>query len=380
MTKNQTSIKNKNHAVGDPAKLLGASIGPALRVLVRRTANPRLWPILLREGIAPIVRLLLEANNTALINRWLDKGTKVVFVSSFPRSGNTWMRFMLADILLQMQSVETTTELPVHPDDLIAILECDSIVRRLSRCPDWAFQPPLTFVKTHFSFTRLEHMFSGHGSVRSRGLSSDSAPVRDCRALFLYRAPEDALVSYYHLEVCHRGNAVGGLDDFCRKGLSGWVENMTSYLRATENGFPIFFIPYEQLLEKPVIALNNFLQWLGVQHDSQIVERAVSNMRFCSLQAREKQENKTSHPVDENTLFFRRGRTGAGRSELQESTLREIHERTASLLNEANRRYMMQFSEPLAPATPVPILSGAGASVRNGEATEPGISSRPQRM
>jgi hypothetical protein len=321
---------------------------------------------------------LLEANNTALINRWLNKGTKVAFISSFPRSGNTWMRFMLADILLQLHGVETTTDLPVHPDDLIAILECDSIVHHLRRCPNWALEPPLAFVKTHFAFTRLEHIFSGNDSQGSRVRTGDPAPFRDCKAMFLYRAPEDALVSYYHLEADHRGKAIRGPDDFCRKGLSGWVENVTSYVRAADKGFPVFFVPYEQLLEKPVIVLTNFLHWLGVQHDSQIVPRAVSNMRFCNLQAREKQENNTPYPVDENALFFRRGRTGSGRSELQESTLREIHERTASLLNEANHRQMKQSSELLAPAMVVPNPSGAGAPPRNGEAREPKISPRPE--
>lgn len=241
---NKAENQSIHTPVSSAGSSLGASIGPALRLLALRSANPRLWPMVLREGIAPLVRLMLEANNTALINRWLKQETNVIFVSSFPRSGNTWMRFMLSDILLQLQGIQTATELQVHPDDLIPILECDSIAQRLTRCPEWALEPPLVFIKTHFSFARLEHIFSGNDARGSAAGSGSHARSQNCRALFLYRAPEDALVSFYHMEACRRGKSIRGVDDFCRKGLSGWMENMNSYLRAADNGFPIFFIPY----------------------------------------------------------------------------------------------------------------------------------------
>jgi len=164
------------------------------------------------------------------------------------------------------------------------------------------------------------------------------------------------------------------------------MENITSYMRAADDGFPVFFVSYEQMLEKPAIVLTHLLRWLDVQHDSQIVQRAVSNMRFCNMQAMEKQENKTPYPADENALFFRRGCSGSGRADLQESTLREIQERTAPLLKEANHRQMIQSSELPSPATAVLNQSDTQAPyrnkevTRNGEVKETEISSRLQRM
>jgi len=368
MSKNQ-STGDKTVPIGDIAKLLGGSFGPAFRLLVSRAAMVRQWSMLLREGTDPIVRLLLEANNTALINRWLDNGTKVVFVSSYPRSGNTWMRYMLSDVLLQMHGVETSTKLPVDPDNLIALFENDCIVRRLARCPKWVFEAPMVFVKTHAALTRLEQTFSNYGS-QSSARPHGAAPYRDCRALFLYRAPEDAMVSYYHLEAAYRGKEICGIDEFCQRHLGGWVTNITSHLRAADKGFPVFFVPYDQLLAKPVIVLTNMLQWLGVEQESRIAQRAVSNMRFCNLQAMEKKENDTEHPRDENALFFRRGQNGSGRQELKESTLREIQDRTASWIREANERHAQQSSALTVPAAPAPV--------KNGEVSEPVISPCPQ--
>lgn len=122
------------------------------------------------------------------------------------------------------------------------------------------------------------------------------------------------------------------------------------------------------MLEKPVIVLTQLLHWLAIANDGPIVERAVSNMRFCNLQAREKQENKTLYPADENALFFRRGRSGSGRSELQESTLREIQERTAPLLNEANQRLIKQALEFPPPPAKVENQPDSKAPHQNGHA------------
>ena len=311
----------------------------------------------------------------------------MVFVSSFPRSGNTWMRFLLSDVLLQMHDVETTTRLPVHPEDLMPEFRCNSLLSRLARCPRWATEPPTAFVKTHFSFARLEEMLSGNGRQGSGVQSGDRRPFRDCRVLYCYRPPEDALVSLYHLgrhDDYVRSRALHGIDAFCRKEVARWEQNISSYLRASDNGYPVFFLSYETLLEKPAIVLSNVLHWLGVQHDSRMAQRAVSNMEFGKLQAMEKQENKSRHPADEQKLFFRNGCSGSGRAELQEATLREIRQRTASLMNEANHRRMKQPSEHPAPAMAVANPSGAeaphrnGEAVRNEEARESRISLRPQ--
>jgi hypothetical protein len=368
--------------VADMAKLLGATVGPALRLLLQ-PGTLRQLPRLMQEGIQPIVRLLIQANNIAIINQWLNKGSKVVFLSSYPRSGNTWMRYLLSDVLLQMHNVETATKLPVHPDNLIPEYRCNLIARRILRRRHWAIETPAAFVKNHVSFTRLEKLFSGNGRRISEGQPGGRRLYRDCRAVYLYRAPEDALVSYYHFcprEVALRSRAANGVEAFCRTELPGWVENISSYIRAWDNGFPVFFVSYEQLLARPGTVLSDILHWLGVQHDGQMVQRAIANMQFDKMQAMELESNKTRNPANGLELFFRRGCPGSGRAELQESTLREIREQTASLINEADRRQMKQPPELIVPAAMAPNGSRARAPLPNGEARESRTSPCLQQM
>lgn len=298
------------------------------------------WPRLLREGLDPIEHLLIQANNTAIINKLLNNGTKVVFISSFPRSGNTWMRFLLSDIILQMNDVETATKLPVHPDDLIPEFRFNSLARRYVQSPHWAIGTPIVFVKTHSLPTRIEQIISGNGEQPHHG--------RDYRALYLYRAAEDALVSFYHFCLQHpewEVRARGGIDAFCRKEVDGWIESMSTYLRVSDHGFPVFLVSYEWLLEKPSEVLSDLLHWLGLEHNKQMVDRAISNMQFKSLQAMEVQDGKTRQRPDGQKPFFRRGHPGSGEAELQADTLKEIREKTRELLAKANQRRARQGYE-----------------------------------
>jgi hypothetical protein len=327
---------------GDFVKLLAGTIGPAMR-LILKPSTLRQWQRVFYQGTDPLVLLLLQANNTALINHWLNRGTRVVFLSSFPRSGNTWMRFMLSDVLLQMQGVETTTQLPVHPDNLVPEFTANSILRRRTRCPGWAYETSLAFIKTHCLFERVEEVLACGGRQRS-GLQ------RDCRVVYVYRAPEDALVSLYHLthrDVYSQQRARHTIDEFCRVVISDWVKSMSSYLQAADEGFPTFFLSYERLSESPVKALADMLHWLDVPNENQIAGRAVANMQFAKLQAMEIKANESRSVSHKKKLFFRRGGPGSGSVELKTSTLQEIRAQAEPWLQEAESRRIKQARAPI---------------------------------
>jgi hypothetical protein len=299
---------------------------------------------LLREGPSPLFRLAIQMHNTAEIARLLREGQPLFFLNSFPRSGNTWVRYLLADVFLQIRGVETATELPVHPDKIVPDFYCHWIARR-----DVTITPPAVLVKTHETFPQLQERFGGVPPRPGAGASAADAPFRACKHVYLYRAPEDALVSlfhYYDRQKHSKFKAAAGIDAFCQAYLPSWKENLASYLRAADEGFPVLFVPYELLLQYPTEILSNLLRWLGARHDGAVVERAVSNMRFSKLQAVEARNR-----YHEDAFFFRRGCKGSGRSELQPSTMDRIQERTLHLLERANGRVLNQQSLQVNPAS-----------------------------
>jgi hypothetical protein len=317
-----------NGQTGGAAPRMGG-FGAALRVLL----NPRNFlevPRLLREGPAPVLRMFVQAHNSSEITRHLQNGVTVNFVSSFPRSGNTWARHLLADVFLQGRGIETTTELPVHPDRIIPDFYCNWMDRQ-----DVAIPASGVYVKTHDLFAQTARRFS-------------LPLLRNSRQVYLYRAPEDALVSLFHFYAKYkqlRNRTSAGIDAFCLAQLPAWEAHLADYLRAADEGTAVFFLPYELLLQYPTEILSNLLRWLGNRHDGATVGRAVSNMQFNKLQAVEARSQ-----FNEEVFFFRRGCKGSGAAELQAPTMTQIQERTAEIISHVNNRVLLQQSLQRNPA------------------------------
>ena len=265
--------------------------------------------------IFPGKELDTEEKNRAEISRFLSDGRQVCFVTSYPRSGNTWLRYLLCDIFHQGMGIETTTILPVHPNKIIP----DLYLNLIAEC-DLAIATPGLLVKTHETFARLKKFWR-------------PSTFQKCKHLYIYRTPEDALVSFYHYQIRDGlSNTVAeGIDAFCRSRLPEWEAHLSSYLRAAERDGEVFFVAYEDLLEQPAAVLSDILVWLEVKHEDVMVQRAVANMKFDKLQAMD-----AKNPKNKEELFFRRGAAGSGTAELQPATLAEIRASTSHLIQQAN--------------------------------------------
>jgi hypothetical protein len=284
--------------------------------------------------------MFVQAHNGREISRLLGEGHKVTFVSSFARSGNTWVRYLLSDVFLQNHGIETATELAVHPDEIIPDFYCEMVARRNTAVPT-----PGLLVKSHDVFGRLQQQFGG---------AVAQPPGGSCRHLYIYRTPEDALVSFYHLQFREKyvkGSAGRDIDAFCLERVSEWIAHVSSYIAARESGATIYFTSYDQLLQNPEAVLVEMLDWLGVAHSSTVINRAVGNMRFANLKALEARDSADKPPV------FRRGCNGSGSQELKAATVSEIRRSTDHLLAKAGECVARQkarngsASKPVTPET-----------------------------
>jgi hypothetical protein len=313
-------------------RLVGESFPPALRILLDPQTLAQL-PRLFQEGLGPARRMVIQAHNIREMLRRLQDGERVTFVTSFPRSGNTWMRFLLSDIFLQNHGIETATDLKVQPDGIIADFYCDWIARRNQNV-----STPGLLVKTHDDYDVLRRRFVGAGISGSRRRFNPAAAFQTCAHLYLFRPPEDSLVSLFHLTsdpwrlylrrkcVNHDGAGMG-IDDFCLETLHGWISHASGYLAAADEGIPIWFISYDQLRQDTPGILSEILRWLGVPYSAATVTRAASNMAFSKLQAFE------APTLAGRTPLFRRGQVGSGQKDLKPETLVKIRERTSELFD-----------------------------------------------
>lgn len=217
------------------------------------------------------------------------------FVVSFPRSGNTWLRLLLCDLVVQRKHGVEIGDPMQYPRPRVLM-------------PDLHTNAPDHPSQAEYGLTR--RVFKSH----------NLADIEGYRMVYLFRHPVDSLVSYYHLhlrEPDSRNAASCGVDEFCRNALQGWcshVEMALSYHQAAPE--QVLLCSYERLLNDGVSELGRAAKFLGIAAESENLRAAIERCAFDRLREREEKNPPTS-----GEFFFRKGRQGGGREELNQATV-----------------------------------------------------------
>jgi len=241
----------------------------------------------------------------------------LVWLASYPRSGNTWLRFLLAHYLLGEVGNARDVD------------QCIPNLHRVGRIPDREEGPRLG--KTHLVFSSLH-------------------PFLDETAGFIYliRSPKDVLLSnlnYFRLReqlaVTEREFALefiraGGVPLWREAGIGSWEEHVRSWLE--ESSLPRLVIAYENLRRSPREALRRTLRFLGFAIEEQRLERAVEGSsleRMRSFEVAERTEGTAAvfagsrRALEAGRYFVNEGRTGQDLSHLGEDLDMAFAERFA---------------------------------------------------
>lgn len=205
--------------------------------------------------------------------------TPIVWLASYPKCGNTWVRFMLYAALNgpPETSIEVTRKIP----DLHRPLPFDP--------PDGPFLP----VKSHLMLT------DRHPKL-----------AETARAIHVIRDPRDVALSALNYRRLSTGDTksidaaaylrsfirAGGDPAWMRQGFGTWASHAESW-RNTDR-FPVLPVRYEDLKADPRAALVSMLSFLQVDADDARIDAAVKAASFESMRAmeiREKQK-KTKDP------------------------------------------------------------------------------------
>jgi hypothetical protein len=273
---------------------MASSTEPALRLL--RATRHRVATALGRNAAAPAARGLTVLPDD-------------VFLVSYPRSGNIWLRFLLANVLDPHEQATFATVGNVVPD-IYDVTDRDLLRRRRPR-----------ILKSHEPFD-----------------------PRYPRVVYLVRNPADVGLSYYHylikmrvlepgyeLEAFVDRFVAGSLDEFGALGdhVEGWLAGSGLVLR------------YEDVLRDPGEALAKILGLLGAAADEAKIATAVERSSADELRRLERETGTTSSTLRASRLdrpFIRTARAGAAADELPAELVSRILEawpRTAARLGYA---------------------------------------------
>lgn len=258
---------------------------------------------------------------------------RTVWLASYPKSGNTWFRIFLANLLHPEQAPVDLNALPErtpiassrgHFDDLLGVpsalltqAEIDRLRPAVDRELNRGWDEPLLLRKAH----------DGYGYLPDGRPLMGAGP--DFSAIYILRDPWDVAVSMTNHFDCSLDQAVANLCDpefamaRSRKGLNGqlrqdlssWERHALGWLQAP---LPLCLLRYEAMQRDPLPTFRRAVRFLELSHDDEAIAVALEASRFERLQRQEAERRFREAPTATRT-FFRRGIVGEGLASLSAS-------------------------------------------------------------
>ena len=233
-----------------------------------------------------------------------------VWIVSYPKSGNTWTRFLIANLVAGDKAVDWSNIERIVPD---IYFNRDPLLKDL---------PRPRYFKSH------------------EGYRPDYR-----RVVFIVRDPRDVAVSYYHfVRKTKMLPADATMDDFMRKFIDGqidpygnWGENVGSWLGARRGSDNFLVVRYEDLLENAEAELARIADMLGLVADERLFRHAVENSRADRMRELE-QEQRRGHKMLKRSRadipFVRAAKSGQWRTDLPPEAVQQIESAWGSVMRE----------------------------------------------
>ncbi|MEM7128341.1 MAG: sulfotransferase domain-containing protein [Chloroflexota bacterium] len=206
-----------------------------------------------------------------------------VWLTSFPRSGNSWIRIIFANIIQLSERDGKEVELWDLPN-LVPSLGVSNLLK------PWPYQSLPRFVKTHHPFRRPFF-------------------AKPRRSILLVRDPRDAILSYYDLAQKSKIVAFRGeFSEFLRHpkyGLSAWIRHYQSW-----ESMATVLLKYEELRKDTVGTLQGAFANLSVDMDRKLIENAIERSAIDQMRKKEAETGiRDPGRFDANFRAVRTGKT-----------------------------------------------------------------------
>jgi aryl sulfotransferase len=269
--------------------------------------------------------------------------TRRIWLASYPKSGNTWLRMLIANLAAKDDQPVGINDLAATSgiasargpfDDLLLIdsgllthdeADClrPRVYEELSRGADSREEDSreaptaVQFPKVHDAYTLTplgEPLLAG-----ARGADGAIVIVRDPRdvapSLASHRntSIDDAIAFINDPDAVFSANTTRQ-DSQLRQKLPGWSAHVASWLDQID--IPVHLVRYEDLQIDTAAVLRRALQFSGQPATDDEICRAVRFADFARLRQQEEEQGFREAPRQLGAPFFRRGEAGGWRDEL----------------------------------------------------------------
>lgn len=237
-----------------------------------------------------------------------------IFIVSYPRSGNTWLRFILASIIHRKSKIDFDNIKQYSPDlhdpaDLHAIMDNNNIERP-------------RILKTHMNYTREYN-----------------------NVCYLFRDVRDVIISlyYYFLKMGSRiefneyfehfisGNVLKDLNYVNpSENIGSWDESIKSW---REHNDKIIMIKYEDMLVDTYLELKKILDYLDINIPTRALQKSIKNYSHDKMQRMENNARNVEYlKKNKHIKFIRKGKVGQWKSIFTEKHIELVKKKYGDLL------------------------------------------------
>lgn len=223
-----------------------------------------------------------------------------IYLVEFPKSGITWLSFLLTNINLEMSGMERYA----------TFYNLDQYVYDIS--PSTNRTPPISPL----------HSFPGFRLLKSHALYNPFYR----NVVLLIRNPFDVMVSYFHY-IQTKQNHHNSIDQFVHDkdyGILTWVKHMSSWLDTPTNrdSQRIHLIKYEDIKSDAIYELEKLYRNWGLKIPPKIIKNAITKSNLQNMRL-DRAFFLKNHPLIDGE-FVRKGTVGGFSEEMSEETIEFI--------------------------------------------------------
>ena len=278
----------------------------------------------------------------------------ILWLSSYPKSGNTWLRAYLANLFRNPEKPIPINELPnfalgdnflVHYEKFSGKkaedLSPEEIASLRPRVHEWfaTFQSDTVLVKTHNACVVAD----GQPLI---------TPSATAGAIYVIRNPFDIALSFAnHYQVpiqravdllCDDAYFLPAIPGQLEQVLLSWSGHVESWTRTPFKRLHV--MRYEDMVAKPFNTFGALSKFFGLPHEPERIKKAIKFSSFRELKSQEDKAGFVEARPDGETRFFRAGKAGGWRKVLTEAQVAQMIEAHCKVMTEHG--YLTENGEP----------------------------------
>ena len=246
------------------------------------------------------------------------------FLTSYPKSGRTWLRYIISSYLNQIHEVgidiDLTTTFKLVPNF------------------DLDLERGIPAFEGHRSTPDMPMILVSH--LRHSPLLFQKRPI-----VFLVRDPRDVMVSSYFHATRHKKRFDGDMSAFLKdpsQGLKSLIDYLNNWARGLKD-HPHFVTSYEKMTIDPDATVASIIDFIGIPVIPEAVSSAVAEASFNNMRKSEVSVGIPGHDydrTDEKSLRMRRGKVGGFHDDLSPEQITYIDQTISKDLSTDAKKLM----------------------------------------